>query len=141
LLSGGGGLVSTARDYLRFCEMLRGRGRLGKVQILRPETVEAMTNNQLTGSCYPVRIGIPFRGVGFGLGVSVVVERRGPTNPVGEYGWAGAASTDFWISPVDELSVVVLVQRMPFTNRASDLVRPLIYGALPRMQEPAIAPK
>jgi CubicO group peptidase (beta-lactamase class C family) len=132
LLSGGGGLVSTARDYLRFCVMLANRGELNGVRLLQPETVDRMTLNQLPKSAYPIAIGEPRPGIGFGLGFSVVVEQtpQSENARIGEYGWGGAASTHFWISPRDDLAVVVLTQLMPFTSLLEDTVRPLVYDAI-----------
>jgi len=123
-LSGGGGLVSTARDYMRFCQMLQNKGKLDDVRILEPETVEMMTRDQL-----PSRVSAG-KGVGFGLGFSV---QRQPDPKgqmrVGEYGWAGAASTFFGISPNDESIVILLTQYMPFSNETPRTLKPLIYGA------------
>lgn len=133
LLSGGGGLVSTAADYMKFCQMLLGRGTFQGQRLLRPETVSSMTVNQLLGSAYPISVGGDVRhGVGFGLGFSVVVEEipGAPYVPIGEYGWGGAASTHFWISPADELAVIVLTQYMPFSPQAANAVKPIVYGAI-----------
>jgi len=135
LLSGGGGLVSTASDYTRFCQMLLGKGELNGKRLLRPETVGMMTANQLVGSAYPISINANQRpGVGFGLGFSVVVEKPPGADhvPLGEYGWGGAASTHFWISPADEVDVVVLSQIMPFTFQLESAIKPIVYMALDR---------
>jgi len=132
LLSGGGGLVSTARDYMRFCQMLLNKGELDGRRLLRQESVEAMTKNQLPGEAYPINLGGTRDGVGFGLGFSVVVEKTDYTrrSHVGEYGWGGAASTHFWISPKDDLAVVVLTQLMPFSFQMEHAVKPLVYDAI-----------
>jgi CubicO group peptidase (beta-lactamase class C family) len=132
LLSGGGGLVSTARDYIRFCQMLLNRGELNGRRVLRAESVEAMTTNQLPDKAYPIRLGVVRPGVGFGLGFSVVVEKTKDSkrSRVGEYGWGGAASTHFWISPKDDLAVVVLTQLMPFNFQMEHAVKPLVYDAI-----------
>jgi CubicO group peptidase (beta-lactamase class C family) len=91
-----------------------------------------MTKNQLPKEAYPVTLNGTRDGVGFGLGFSVVVEQTAYTKSshVGEYGWGGAASTHFWISPTDDLAVVVLTQHMPFTFLLEDVVKPLVYEAL-----------
>lgn len=116
-LSGGGGLVSTAGDYLLFCSMLLNQGELNGKRLLRAETVEMMTKNQL-----------PDNGQGFGLGVSVkVTEGR---YGAGEYGWGGAASTHFWIHPKHELIVIALSQLMPYSNQLQDTVKPLVYESI-----------
>lgn len=132
LLSGGGGLVSTAADYMRFCQMLLSNGEWRGRKLLKAETVREMTSNQLPPEAYPIDIGGPRPGVGFGLGFSVVVERSPFTAsaPIGEYGWGGAASTHFWISPADGLAVVVMTQVMPFTFELENELKPLIYNAV-----------
>jgi CubicO group peptidase (beta-lactamase class C family) len=132
LLSGGGGLVSTARDYMRFCQMLLNQGELDGHRLLREESVAAMTKNQLPGEAYPINLGGKRDGVGFGLGFSVVVQKTDYSrrSRVGEYGWGGAASTHFWISPQDDLAVVVLTQLMPFNFQMEHAVKPLVYDAV-----------
>ena len=69
-------------------------------------------------------------GIGFGLGFSVQLKDWGPKGHVGEYGWGGAASTHFWISPKDDLVVVALSQFMPFSARLQNAVKPLVYEAI-----------
>ena len=130
--SGGGGMVSTARDYVRFCQMLLNGGELNGTRLLESGTVEQMTQNQLPKEAYPVTLGGTREGVGFGLGFSVVVETTEYTKDchLGEYGWGGAASTHFWISPKDDLLVVVLTQHMPYSSQLEDAVKPLVYDAL-----------
>lgn len=122
LFSGGGGLVSTARDYLRFSQMLLNKGQLDGKRLLRSETVEMMTSNQLPDS---VKRG---EGEGFGLGFSVRL--RDGRFPQGEYGWGGAASTHFWISPKDELIVIALSQYMPFSSQLQNAVKSIIYDSI-----------
>jgi CubicO group peptidase (beta-lactamase class C family) len=122
LLSGGGGLVSTARDYLRFCQMLLNKGQLDGERLLQPKTVEMMTTNQLPDS---VRRG---EDGGFGLGFSVTL--KDGKIPKGEYGWGGAASTHFWISPKDELIVIALSQYMPYSGRLENAVKPIVYDSI-----------
>jgi CubicO group peptidase (beta-lactamase class C family) len=132
LLSGGGGLVLTARDYMRFCQMLASGGELNGKRLLRRETVETMTKNQLPDEAFPIAFGpIQRPGVGFGLGVSVQVNRDPfSASRIGEYGWGGAASTHFWISPKDELVVIALQQFMPFNTRLEQTIKPLVYEAI-----------
>jgi CubicO group peptidase (beta-lactamase class C family) len=122
LFSGGGGLVSTARDYLRFSQMLLNKGQLDGKRLLRSETVEMMTSDQLPDS---VKRG---EGEGFGLGFSVRL--RDGKFPQGEYGWGGAASTHFWISPKDELIVIALSQYMPFSSQLQNAVKSIIYDSI-----------
>jgi CubicO group peptidase (beta-lactamase class C family) len=136
LLSGGSGLVSTARDYMRFCQMIASGGELGGRRLLRSETVAEMTKNQLPDAAFPIAFGpIQRPGVGFGLGFSVQVNRD-PFSAarVGEYGWGGAASTHFWISPKDELVVIALQQFMPFSTRLEQTIKPLVYEAIVEKQ-------
>ena len=134
MFSGGGGLISTARDYLNFCEMLRRKGKCGARRIVSGKTIKAMTQNQLPAAAYPISIIEKQEGVGFGLGVSVVTEitEFSDTAHVGEYGWDGIASTHFWISPKDDLIVIALSQNMPFSHQLRDVLRPIVYEALSR---------
>jgi CubicO group peptidase (beta-lactamase class C family) len=119
--SGGGGLVSTAGDYMRFCEMLRGGGALGDVRLIGPKTLLLMRANHLPGGADLADISVSlfseatYRGVGFGLGFAMTtdVARTGIAGSPGEFWWGGAASTAFWIDPVEDLCVVFLTQFMP----------------------------
>ena len=123
-LSGGGGLVSSAADYLRFMRMLRNKGELNGERILGRKTVEFMTINHLPGNTDLAGIGqkvfseMPFDGIGFGLGFSVVLDpaKSGIIGSPGEYAWGGAASTAFWIDPVEDMSVLFLTQLMPSSS-------------------------
>jgi CubicO group peptidase (beta-lactamase class C family) len=132
ILSGGGGLLSTARDYLRFCQMILNGGELQGIRLLKTETVQQMTTNQLPAEAMPINLGGNKQaGVGFGLGFSV----REKGNVVlgaqdGEYGWGGAASTHFWISPKQELIVVALQQYMPFSLKLELALKPVINAAI-----------
>jgi CubicO group peptidase (beta-lactamase class C family) len=133
LLTGGGGLVSTARDYARFCQMLLNGGQLDGQRVLKAETVRLMTSNQLPAEAMPLSIlGFRREGVGFGLGFSVRVaaSRTEPAERVGEFGWGGAASTHFWISPKDDLFVIALQQFQPFNPVLELRLKPIIYEAL-----------
>ena len=136
-LSGGGGLVSTAADYLRFARMLRGRGALGDVRLLGRKTVEHMTANQLPGDLadmgQPAFSETPFTGVGFGLGVSVMLDpaRARIVGSPGEYAWGGMASTAFWVDPAEDLVVLLLTQLSPSsTYPIRRELRVLTYQAL-----------
>jgi CubicO group peptidase (beta-lactamase class C family) len=132
LLSGGGGLLSTARDYARFCQMLLNGGQLDGRRILQAKTVALMTTNQLPAEAMPLTVVVRREGVGFGLGFSVRVaaDKNDPASRVGEYGWGGAASTHFWISPKDDMFVLALQQFMPFNPMLEMKLKPIIYGAL-----------
>ncbi len=130
--SGGGGLVSTAHDYSHFVQMLLNEGELFGTRILSAETVTEMTRNQLPAKTYPIGIGEPRPGVGFGLGFSIRVEPSNwdPEGKVGEYGWGGAASTHFWISPKDKLAVITLEQTRPYNWNLEFGLKGLIYEAI-----------
>ena len=132
LFSGGGGLVSTARDYLRFSQMLLNKGQLDDKRLLRSETIEMMTSNQLPDS---VKRG---EEEGFGLGFSVRL--RDGRFPQGEYGWGGAASTHFWTSPKNELIVIALSQYMPFSSQLENAVKSIIYDSILNERLVSISP-
>ncbi len=115
-VSGGGGLVSTLGDYLRFCQMLLNGGVLDGNRLLGPKTVELMRVNHLPTSLVPIGIGDDVHaGYGFGLGVSVLVDLPATSTPgsVGNYSWGGAASTQFWIDPEEEMLGIFMTQFMP----------------------------
>jgi CubicO group peptidase (beta-lactamase class C family) len=140
-ISGGGGLLSTAGDYLRFAEMLRRGGRVGGeyggARLLGPRTVALMTANHLPGDIADMGprtwAETSFQGVGFGLGVWVMRDpaRAGLSGSRGDYGWGGVASTVFWIDPVEDMTVLFLTQLSPshsHPNRKE--LRALVYQAL-----------
>jgi CubicO group peptidase (beta-lactamase class C family) len=117
--SGGGGLVGTAADYLRFCKFMLNEGELDGVRLLGRKTVELMTTNHLKGDMGDM--GAPrfsestYLGIGFGLGFSVMLDpaKAQILGTPGEYAWGGAASTAFWCDPVEDMAVVLLTQLMP----------------------------
>ena len=117
--SGGGGLVSTAADYMRFCQMMLNKGELAGTRLLGRKTVELMTTNHLRGDMAAMGQArfseSSYEGVGFGLGFSVTLDpaRAQLIGSPGEYAWGGAASTAFWIDPVEELAVIMLTQLTP----------------------------
>ena len=119
-----GGLVSTARDYMHFCQMLICRGKLFGAQVLKAETVDMMTQNQL-----PENVHWGGKN-GFGLGFSVQLQDRGSVAHAGEYGWGGAASTHFWLSPKLDMVVITLQQYMPYRSVIKNKVKPLVYSAV-----------
>jgi CubicO group peptidase (beta-lactamase class C family) len=114
MISGGGGLVSTASDYLKFCRMLINGGTLEGAQILSPKTIELMTMNHLPGGKDLPALSrslfseATYNGIGFGLGFSVTLDPTRTLIPgsVGEFSWGGAASTSFWIDPKEELITI-----------------------------------
>ncbi len=138
-LSGGGGLVSTAGDYLRFVECLRRGGAHDGGRVLGTRTLAHMVRNHLPGDQdlesfgRPLYAETPLRGVGFGLGFSMVLDpvRYGVVANVGDYGWGGAASTAFYVDPVDDLTVTFYTQLLPSSTlpvRAH--LRSLVHQAL-----------
>ena len=119
LFSGGGGLVSTGADYMRFCQMLLNGGVLDDHRLLAPKTVEMMRSNHLTDDLKPFAVGqsnaSDTKGCGFGLGFRVVMDiaQHGIIGSNGIYSWGGAASTVFWIDPEEDLVAILLTQFMP----------------------------
>jgi CubicO group peptidase (beta-lactamase class C family) len=132
--SGGGGLVGTASDYMRFLNMIQAGGELDGKRILQPETVKLMQTNQLPKEAFPIRFGKDMRtGTGFSLGFSVRTEdneKWDPAGRVGEYGWGGAASTHYWVSPKDKLAVVTLEQIVPYQWDTEFGLKKIIYEAV-----------
>jgi CubicO group peptidase (beta-lactamase class C family) len=141
LESGGGGLVSTAHDYLRFCRMMLNGGELDGVRILSPKTVALFSLNWLPEGKEIGELAPPglfseagYSGVGFSLGCGVTLDparTRLPGTP-GEYFWGGAAATAFWIDPKEELAVVFMTQVIGSDARLTlrrDL-RTLVYSAI-----------
>jgi CubicO group peptidase (beta-lactamase class C family) len=141
LESGGGGLVSTAHDYLRFCSMMLNGGSLDGVQILSPKTVALFSLNYLPDGREIADMALPgmfsesgYAGVGFslGCGVNVDVAKTRLPGSLGEYFWGGAAATAFWIDPKEELTVVFMTQVIGSEARLilrRDL-RTLVYAAM-----------
>ena len=142
LFSGGGGLVSTAMDYLRFCEMLRRGGELDGVRILSPKTVEYMATDHLPGALSATAAGespsatFLGRGFGFGLGFGVVTDtvKGGVIGSAGEYNWGGAAGTVFWIDPVEEVIAIGMIQLMSSPWPLRSEMKVLTYQALTEMK-------
>ncbi len=141
LESGGGGLVSSTHDYMRFCRMMLGRGALDGVRILSPKTVDLFSLNYLPDNKELAAMAPPgafseagYSGIGFSIGCGVnidVARTRLPGTP-GEYFWGGAASTAFWIDPKEDLAVVFMTQVMGTDARLTlrrDL-RTLAYSAM-----------
>ena len=129
--SGGAGLVSTARDYARFLQMMLNGGELDGVRLLGPKTVELMTANHV-GTLFAER-GPNDAGMGFGLGFDVVLDlgRNGRHGSEGAFGWGGAYHTTHWVDPRERLVAVLMTQLLPATG--SDLhgrFRTLVYQAI-----------
>jgi len=136
--SGGGGLVGTTRDYLRFCEMLRRGGELDGQRLLAPRTIELMRKNHLPGGKLLSSLAVGryaesnTQGIGFGLGfASTVDQAEAGSVSQGEYYWGGAASTIFWVDPKEQLVVIFMTQLMP--SRTFDFrgqLKSLVYSSL-----------
>tara|TARA_B100000809_G_C15097712_1_gene515662 strand:+ start:535 stop:1905 length:1371 start_codon:yes stop_codon:yes gene_type:complete len=126
--AGGTGLVSTAMDYLRFCQMMLNGGILDGARILSPKTVELMTMNHLGSASN----GFGERGVGFGLGFLLALDQGkiGELGSAGEYSWGGAAGTGFWIDPTEQLIGVFMVQSLPHKTRLRSEFKNLTYQAI-----------
>lgn len=138
-ISGGGGLCSTAADYLTFCRALINGGEVGGVRLIGPKTLQLMTSNHLPGG-----LDLPglsrslfseatYNGIGFGLGFSVTMDPAKTLIPGsrGEYAWGGAATTSFWIDPAEELIAIFMTQVLP--SSAYPLrreLRTLVYSAI-----------
>jgi CubicO group peptidase (beta-lactamase class C family) len=123
--SGGGGLVSTATDYMRFCQMLLNGGQLDGVRILSPLTVELMRTNVLAPS-----VPILAPGAGFGLDFAIYTDpvAAGGYYGKGTYWWGGAAGTWFWIDPVNDLIAVGMIQQVAGTGAAATGAIPDVRG-------------
>ncbi|RMD50003.1 MAG: class A beta-lactamase-related serine hydrolase [Alphaproteobacteria bacterium] len=135
--SGGGGLVGTIDDYMRFCEMLRRGGSFGGARILSPATLRFMMRNHLPGdiaSMGPASFAEqPMDGMGFGIGGAVVLDPARARIPgsEGDFSWGGMASTFFWIDPRQKLSVVFFTQLSPSSSYPSRAeLKALVHGAL-----------
>ncbi len=126
--SGGGGLVSTIRDYYRFSQMLLNGGALDGVRLLSPKTIQLMTMNRLTedGSVWGAM------GRGFGLGVAVSLDPAAlmRVGTAGEYNWGGAAGTGFWIDPTENMVGIFFTQSIPHTTSLRDDFKQLSYQAI-----------
>jgi CubicO group peptidase (beta-lactamase class C family) len=144
MLSGGGGLISTAGDYHRFTQMLLDRsgspgGELDGERLLGPRTLAYMTRNHLPGGAdletfgRPLHAEAPSRGVGFGLGFAVVIDSAAQKTlgSAGEFSWGGAASTAFWVDPAEELTASFFTQLLPSSaHPIRPQLRQLVYQAL-----------
>jgi CubicO group peptidase (beta-lactamase class C family) len=139
--SGGGGLLSTASDYARFCQMLVNGGELEGVRLLSPKTLAVMTSDQVpphasrVGQMQVTQDLNPFPEIGqsFGLGFAVRTDvgHSAVSGSVGDYFWAGAAGTYFWVDPQEKLYAIMMLQ-MPFTEAGPYRrgLREIVYGAL-----------
>ena len=122
--AGGAGLLSTARDYARFLEMIRHGGTLDGVRILSPRSVQLMTTNQV-GALHSAS------GLGFGLGFEVT-ERYGASgmDSVGAFGWGGAYGSTYRVDPKAKMTLVLMIQMLPNTTGIAERFNTLVYQAL-----------
>ncbi len=137
LHSGGGGLVSTAPDYLRFAQMMLNRGELGGRRIIKPETVALMTRNHVAEKLLPLSFnGVApgqFSGYGFGLGYCITMDpaNTGAAGSRGDFGWGGMADTYCWIDPQQQMIAILMQQYLPSLHHAGRKdFRNAVYRAL-----------
>ena len=127
--SGGGGMVSTARDYLHFCRMILNRGQLNGARILTPDTITEMASNQVSMPAGRLTTNMPgfssefdlFPGMdcGFGLGFLINPEAGADGRAAGSLAWAGIANSYYWIDPANDIAAVICMQHMPFGEPAA----------------------
>ena len=138
-ISGGGGLCSTAADYLTFCRALLNGGELSAVRLVGPKTLALMTSNHLPGGRTLPEMSrslfseATYHGIGFGLGFSVTLDPAQTLIPgsAGEYAWGGAATTSFWIDAAEELVAIFMTQVLPSTAYPIRReLRTMIYAAI-----------
>jgi CubicO group peptidase (beta-lactamase class C family) len=138
-VSGGGGLCSTAADYLTFCRALLNRGELGGVRLIGPKTLALMTTNHLPGGRDLTEMSKSMfseatnAGIGFGLGFAVTMNPAQTLLPgsAGEYYWGGAASTAFWIDPAEQLITIFMTQLLPSSSYpVRRELRTMVYAAI-----------
>jgi CubicO group peptidase (beta-lactamase class C family) len=135
--SGGGGLVSTASDYLRFAQMMLNRGELDEHRIIRPETVALMTKNHVAEKLLPLSFnGVAagqFSGYGFGLGYCINMDpaQTGASGSPGDFGWGGMADTYCWVDPQRQMVAILMQQYLPSLHHAGRKdFRDAVYRAL-----------
>ncbi len=141
--SGGAGLVSTLEDYARFAQMLLNGGELDGVRILSPAAVKLIDSNQLSDEirAKPEAFSVG-SGVGFGVDVSVVLDtaKDGTLSGLGSFGWGGAAGTNFWVDPSNDVVFVSMIQVLgvwadPDLKNFNNDLATLVYGALVRPEK------
>jgi CubicO group peptidase (beta-lactamase class C family) len=133
ILRGGHGLVSTAQDYWRFCQMLLNNGELEGVRLLGRKTLELMLVNHLPPHCLPREMGgLPVPGSGYGLGFGILMDVAASQLPgsVGVYDWGGAAGTRFWNDPQEQLIGILMIQAMGNALPIAPAMRVAAYQAI-----------
>ena len=132
--SGGGGLVSTVRDYLRFAQMLLNGGELFGERVLSPKTIQLMAQNHL--ATLPKYNDSSGWGFGLGFGLSLSPSKQGVIGSAGTFGWSGVAGTRFWIDPAEEMIGIFFVQTIPNNYALADKFRTLMYAAVEESKQP-----
>lgn len=130
LLSGGGGISSTAEDYLRFVLMLEGGGQYKGVRIIKPETLARMRQDETTPEMQKAGLFFPGPGMGFGLGFSLVKDDKVQRPGNGTFSWWGIAGTEFWVDPKNDVFMVFMVQSRDLAMEYQRKNRKWIYDAL-----------
>lgn len=129
-LSGGGGMSSTAQDYLRFALMLEGDGQYKGVRIIKPETLARMRQDETTPDIRKAGLFFPGQGMGFGLGFSLVEDDKLQRAGNGTFSWWGIAGTEFWVDPKNDVFMVFMVQSRELAMEYQRKNRAWIYDAL-----------
>ena len=133
-LSGGGGLLSTTKDYLQFCQMILKKGVHNKVRFLSPKTIELITQDHLKYLPYkggPIKL--PNNSTGFGLGFSITknIAEKQLLGSTGSYGWGGAAGTFFIIDPEEDLICILMIQLIDFDDlKISERFQAMVYQSI-----------
>ncbi len=130
LLSAGGGISSTVEDYLRFVLMLEGDGQYKGVRILKPETLARMRQDETTPDIRKAGFFFPGRGMGFGLGFSLVEDDTVQRPGAGTFSWWGIAGTEFWVDPKNDVFMVFMVQSRELAMDYQQKNRKWVYDAL-----------
>ncbi len=140
LFSGGGGLVSTAMDYMKFCEMLRAGGRYNGARLLGPKTVQYMSMDQLSEEVrnegadeFPAMHLYPGQSFGLGFGVITQPGLSQVVSSKGEYSWGGAADTKFWIDPEEDLVAILMTQLLRAPGETRYQMKVATYQALDKL--------
>lgn len=129
LESGGGGLISTSSDYLKFACLILNKGIHNGDTLVSPKLILEMTKNQLPDGEGVFKLGGDV-AIGFGLGFSVYLKEWGYNGHKGDFGWSGIGNTHFYCSPKEDLVVIIMSQRMPISQKLVKELKPVIYKGL-----------
>ena len=126
---GGGGLVSTSSDYLKFCSLLLNKGIYNSDTLISPFLIAEMTKNQL-----PIGVGLYKAdnevAIGFGFGFSINLQELGQRGHKGDFGWSGIGGTHFTISPKKKLVLIIMTQKQPFSLKIKNNLTPIILNGI-----------